>query len=1240
MSFGQKPAAWGRQPAPQNQQLNPNLFANPLGAQLGQQFGGQVNPMQLGNINALVNPAAFGGNINNLNMIAQARQLMPPQQQPPQQQQGRASSPQGAKQPNQRTFVGTVTKMMETYGFIDEDVFFQTSVIRGPPPRIGDRVMVDATFNPSMPFKWNGYRVQLIQDAAPSIQPPSREHGRWEGNDRPAREEHRSSDRRQGSRRSPARRERSPVRRSPQVRKERSPALKRASPKRETVKRERERSPRPSREPKTRTPVPSKGRDADSPPRRRQRIIPRYQCYVPRPFIDSFAHYTYLHKRYPNLYIPSDFVRVDLSWPKSFNLGEPISFAPAGVPFSILSKSVDYPGDDLPSEQPSDADSKYLVKVLLLSHPGAALIRQKTTGLLVDGTIDEAQECQNFSKVLQLLVGMRGKSEFMGIGGAWSPSLDGEDPLDPQTLINTAVRTTKATTGVDLQKCPVWYQMAQIHYNRGDRRDLVTLMLPDVSSTPDLCPTSEAYKTLVEEVLPAQLQTKLAAIEAEEFKPSEELVKKLGIGQEEKKEEQQESEKATETEKAAEEPNNGAGDANETTQTTAADDATNGTTEPTNGTTEPTNGTTEVKNGTTETEKAPEAEEKNGNEEKEAEKTDASQESEELKPTHWSELIVKAMKVADLREELELRKIDSRGVKNALAQRLQESLDKEKEEEEANASQGDLIMTDEVAEEAASAEQKEVVEEEKKETVPEAKEEELVEKMETEEPVVTEEPKEEKPKYESDPAYKKELDTFEKQKKQRKAELEKQYSFPKEPSVLVYPSKTAKSGKFTCKLSSLQTVLDYRHDDNKEASFEVFVFAEALKEAIDRSNAFGVFYYLNSILDKEGEKTRRDEALAKPDEKEVKAEEEENKDENKEEKKEVTEEGSEKEEKEKKDSKKEDKKDEKKDEKKEEKKESVDLRTQFRALVNNVNAFQVFSHFDINGCGYLTDRDLEEVVNSIGLDISRSSISKIVKKVSSRDRFNYRNITDKWVDKDGNAKYISELVPDAPSREELYKTYVADVKVSDATPASTSTPDVTATGVVFYKGTVLNITQSLEAKKIVEDERSEALLKIEQLEANLKNVKDQRDRYDKKRKYLEEDVEKYKKRLHDAEKCLKNSQDDTVLMKSSLLDVKKLGERLQGIVDRVLPPPKKEKKEEKKEKSKEEKDDKDSKKDDKEATKSDEKSDNAENNEENASQKTEATNEEAEAQNQSLESMEISGELEEKKEEETAAQDA
>lgn len=62
------------------------------------------------------------------------------------------------------------------------------------------------------------------------------------------------------------------------------------------------------------------------------------------------------------------------------------------------------------------------------------------------------------AKVIEFLVGNRGvKREPMALGGPWSPSLDGPSPAtNTQTLINTAIRTVHALTGIDLSPCNQW----------------------------------------------------------------------------------------------------------------------------------------------------------------------------------------------------------------------------------------------------------------------------------------------------------------------------------------------------------------------------------------------------------------------------------------------------------------------------------------------------------------------------------------------------------------------------------------------------------------------------------------------------------------------------------------------------------------------------------------------------------------------------------------------------------------
>lgn len=72
-------------------------------------------------------------------------------------------SNQSSNNTDQRVFTGTVTKTHNDFGFVDHDVFYQTSVCaKGIIPKVNDRVLVEANFNPNMPFKWNATRVQVL----------------------------------------------------------------------------------------------------------------------------------------------------------------------------------------------------------------------------------------------------------------------------------------------------------------------------------------------------------------------------------------------------------------------------------------------------------------------------------------------------------------------------------------------------------------------------------------------------------------------------------------------------------------------------------------------------------------------------------------------------------------------------------------------------------------------------------------------------------------------------------------------------------------------------------------------------------------------------------------------------------------------------------------------------------------------------------------------------------------------
>ncbi|CAK5084253.1 unnamed protein product [Meloidogyne enterolobii] len=1162
----------------------------------------------------LVNQAAFSSTMG-MNMLAQAQrsQMLQPQQQQIQQVQSRqqqSSQQQPSSSParSQRTFIGVITKMMETYGFVDEDVFFQTSVIRGTMPRLGDRVMVEANYNPSMPFKWNAYQVRLINDtsqgggglqqqqASRQLPPPQQQNGmnssnRWAGSSGGGGGG--SSDRRSNIRDEPRRQVPStiPRRSSPAKR----PSSRQRTPPRRTTPRKREPSPRreafgrKEREHDRGDSSSVRGQstklDADSsPPRRRQRIIPRYHCNMPKQTLPlGDMKNADLRRRYASLYIPSDFIRCSFDWISSIPLETPIKFSPHPINFHVLHKDIDAPlalGEEAPIENPVDADYRYIVKVMLISHPGLMAIRRKLSGLMSDGSIDEATETQPLTKTIQLLVGHRGKGEYMCIGGPWSPSLDGLNPLDPVTLVKTAIRTTRAMTGLNLSDCSKWYKIAHLRYLRAERQriDSVVLMLPDTSAIESFKVDEESYK-ICEQLLRDQLAVKLAAIDAEQFNEKKET----------------EGENVVDGEKSVVEKGVDGGGIEKATTTTTATAATSAATSstlvatsaPEVGVEPPSKENNAVPDLCIATEEAMDS----SSPQKSA---DTSQETlqspkKETK-THWSllEPVVRTMKVAELREELELRGLDSKGLKNVLSQRLSEAIGKEKENDEKNENQvGQQQPQEKPADEAmpdTEQQQQNLVSKEQEEEEEGAKpneqqppaqkttsepsimvkiKEEIIELMETDEaPEEKKESPEEQAKREKLEKERQELEKakekFEKEKKERKATLERHYSqIPKEPGIFVYPSKTAKGGKFECKLMSIHSLLDYRQDDIKESSFEVFIFVEALREAIDRSNAFVVYHSVATCLDREAEKKRRNETLSEAckDEDVVVINESSGgsgggggKEKEEEKEKEGNKEGS-------------GGQNSDKQPPKSPLSSSTDLRTNFKAIVHNLDLFSAFVHFDGNICGYLTDRDLEEIINSTGLDLSRGEVKNLVKKLVSKERVNYRDLTDKWVDKEGNVKYIPEpIYQGGGSLFESYKELANGHANLELLSVSSNnnlqpTPNEASSDIFFYEGKIVNIKQCIQQQQAMEEERQAVLDKNNELDLQLKTTKEQRDILEKKKRRLEDDVDRYRKKLHDAEKSLKKEKDDNEVCKRSLTDCKRYGQRIISIVESVFPPP-------------------------------------------------------------------------------------
>ncbi|CAH1108083.1 unnamed protein product [Psylliodes chrysocephalus] len=377
-----------------------------------------------------------------------------------------------AFQTKQKVLTGKVTQMHDNFGLVDEEVMFQLNVcVKGSHPIVGDRVLVEAQYTPNMPFKWNATRIQVLSgnqtghtggqskrygNSYSAVPPPS-DRGRKGGRRDRSRDRDRDDDEIDRKRR------------------------------REERMREREKEEKKS-------PISKRNKSRSRSPksnRRRARVIPRYMVQVPKIDLDlEKGDVLELKRRYKNMYIPSDFFYTFIKWVESFPASKPFSI---GKPcsFHVMNKDIDSVVENVVIE-PTDSDYLFSAKVMLMSTPGLEEMYQKCCSLAEDNHSDD-RDFIHPTRLINFLVGLRGKNETMAIGGAWSPTLDGENPdKDPAVLIRTAIRTCKNLTGIDLSNCTQWYRFLELYYRRSEsthkgkiipaRVETVVLFLPDVWS--------------------------------------------------------------------------------------------------------------------------------------------------------------------------------------------------------------------------------------------------------------------------------------------------------------------------------------------------------------------------------------------------------------------------------------------------------------------------------------------------------------------------------------------------------------------------------------------------------------------------------------------------------------------------------------------------------------------------------------------------------------------------------------
>ncbi|XP_070153513.1 cell division cycle and apoptosis regulator protein 1 isoform X2 [Polyergus mexicanus] len=958
----------------------------------------------------------------------------------------------------QRVFTGTVTKVHDNFGFVDEDVFFQTSAcVKGSNPVVGDRVLVEASYNPSMPFKWNATRIQVLpmsnnsnnantqqtnqsnRQQQQQQQQPNRTSSTY--NAVPPPTENSNNRFTTSTTNSNTTSNRNKVGRV----RERSPRERRNDD--EEIERKRRREERIREREKKEDRSPSRTRRSKSPrPRRRTRVVPRYMVQIPKIALDlPEADVLEIRRRYQNMYIPSDFFSTNFRWVDAFpphmpfTLNKPCSF-------HVTHKDVDSCNENSAVLEPSDADYLFSAKVMLISMPAMEEIYKRCCGVSEDR--DPDRDYVHPTRLINFLVGLRGKNETMAIGGPWSPSLDGPNPeKDPSVLIRTAVRTCKALTGIDLSSCTQWYRFLELYYRRAEtthksgrvvpsRVETVILFLPDVWSC---VPTRLEWDGL-------QLNYK------------KQLERKL---------------------LRASSNTDDLDAANETDEAAVAD-----------------------------------------------QKDDSMPEKKD--PTHYSELDPKSMNVNELRQELAARNLSSKGLKSQLLARLLKAIKSEQAKEEGRQDEDDN-------EEDVSPPSKE----------------------------------------EDDKKFRDSKDHDEDKRKlyeRERAVLEKRYTLPDSSHIIVHPSRMAKSGKFDCTVMSLSVLLDYRPEDTKEHSFEVSLFAELFNEMLMRDFGFRIYRSLSSLPEKIKEKDEDKKKDKKDDKRDDKKDDKRKEDEKKSSKKDEKRDDKKREEaKDKKDDKdakskmddRDKEKDKNDDEEEDEEDESDDddsvkdgrrdrdkdgKKRKTKLYTYDPYLLLSFVYFDQTHCGYIFDKDIEELIYTLGLNLSRAQVRKLVQKVVTRDSLHYRKLTDKSKEddlkdekKDDKESDRGESTKAAENEEDILRSLALGNKkllpvfVGSGPPSKRARRDcilekgdeeIIPEGIVLYKGSLLDVEKLVGQLKRSEKARLDTEDRMMEIQHELTIVNEKSTKQTNNIKSLSEDLKMYKDKLRSTEEKLKKVSTD------------------------------------------------------------------------------------------------------------------
>ncbi|XP_078064418.1 cell division cycle and apoptosis regulator protein 1-like, partial [Mustelus asterias] len=207
-------------------------------------------------------------------------------------------------------------------------------------------------------------------------------------------------------------------------------------------------------------------------------------------------------------------------------------------------------------------------------------------------------------------------------------------------------------------------------------------------------------------------------------------------------------------------------------------------------------------------------------------------------------------------------------------------------------------------------------------------------------------------------------------------------------------------------------------------------------------------------------------------------------------------------------------------------------------FTHNKDLLLAFVYFDQSYCGFLLEKDLEEIIYTLGLHLSRAQVKKLISKVVLRDSCLYRKLTD------GSKDEVKVTESETESDHLLGNKLL----LPSLTVKPESSDGAESSNLIVYNGAMVDVGSLLQKLQKSEKTRAEMELKVQALEGKMEDRTKQISNLENVSKSLTLELKESKKSLTRAEENLKGCEEAKVRLEQQLTHT---GKKLSSVTEEI-----------------------------------------------------------------------------------------